>query len=57
MVMEPDDTDSIGRAHLQDPAERTHTIARRSGHDIAHTQPGLVLRHVLAVVADVRKDR
>ena len=35
----------------------THTIARRSGHDIAHTQPGLVLRHVLQVVADVRENR
>lgn len=34
----------------------THTIARRSGHDIAHTQPGLVLRHILEVVADVRDD-
>lgn len=33
MVMEPDDTDSIGRAHLQDPAERTHTIARRLPSD------------------------
>ena len=35
----------------------THTIARRSGHDIAHSQPGLVLRHILKVVADVREDR
>jgi pimeloyl-ACP methyl ester carboxylesterase len=37
--------------------DATHTIARRSGHDIAHTQPGLVLRQVFEVVAEVREDR
>ena len=37
--------------------DATHTIARRSGHDIAHSQPGLVLRHILEVVADVREHR
>ena len=29
-------------------------IAERSGHDIAHTQPGLVLREVRKVVASIR---
>lgn len=29
MVIEPDDIDRIGRAHLRDPSDRTQTIARR----------------------------
>ena len=32
----------------------THVVARRSGHDIQHTQPRLVLRQIRDVVAAVR---
>jgi pimeloyl-ACP methyl ester carboxylesterase len=34
-----------------------HIIARRSGHDIAHTQPGLVLSEIRKVVHAVRLGR
>jgi pimeloyl-ACP methyl ester carboxylesterase len=34
-----------------------HVIARRSGHDIQHTQPGLVLNEISKVVAAVRDGR
>jgi pimeloyl-ACP methyl ester carboxylesterase len=34
-----------------------HVVARRSPHDIQHTQPGLVLREVREVVAAVRDGR
>jgi pimeloyl-ACP methyl ester carboxylesterase len=34
-----------------------HVVARRSGHDIQHTQPGLVLTEIRKVVAAVRAGR
>ena len=34
-----------------------HVIARRSGHDIQHTQPGLVLTEIRKVVRAVRANR
>jgi pimeloyl-ACP methyl ester carboxylesterase len=34
-----------------------HVIARRSGHDIQHTQPGLVLREIRRVMDAVRAGR
>lgn len=42
-------------AHLVPGTE--HVIARRSGHDIQHTQPGLVLDEIRKVVAAVRDGR
>lgn len=49
-------------ARLQDELAKLvpgaeHLVARRSGHDIQHEQPGLVLREIRKVVTAVREGR